>query len=211
MPPKDKILLVEGRDDREVIYQFCNHHKIDNKSLFSVEAKDGVDSLIDDLSQRVRTGSNVKVLAAVIDADDDINVRWAQVRNAVGDYGYSFPDTPDKAGTILDSSDALRPRLGIWLMPDNQVAGMLEDFLLRLTSEEDSLISLAENVVKSIPESERLFGDTKFSKAIIHSWLAWQEEPGTSLGISITKRYLDPTRNPAPEFKKWLEKLFIED
>ena len=211
MPPKDKVLLVEGRDDREVIFQFCNHHGIDNRSLFDVKDKDGVDSLIDDLSVRVRTGRNVKVLAAVIDADDDINVRWAQVRNAVGDYGYSFPDTPAKEGTILNSSDTARPRLGIWLMPDNQVSGMLEDFLLRLTSEEDPLILRAENVVKSIPESERLFGETKRSKAIIHSWLAWQEDPGTSLGIAITRRYLDPTRNPAPEFKKWLEDLFHED
>ena len=211
MPPKDKVLLVEGRDDREVIFQFCNHHNIDNRSLFDVIDKKGVDRLIDDLGQRVRTGSNVKVLAAVIDADDDLSARWSQVRNVIGDYGYNFPDIPAKAGTILDSSDVFRPRLGIWLMPDNQVSGMLEDFLLRLTSEEDFLISLAENVVNSIPESERLFRDTKFSKAIIHSWLAWQEEPGTSLGISITKRYLDPTRNPAPEFKKWLEKLFVED
>ena len=86
---------------------------------------------------------------------------------------------------------------------------ILEDFLLRLANEEDSLIHRAENVVDNIPETDRLFGDTKRSKAIIHTWLAWQKEPGTSLGLSITKRYLDPTRNPAPEFKKWLEKLFM--
>jgi len=125
MPPKDKVLLVEGRDDREVIFQFCNYHNIDNRSLFDVIDKKGVDRLIDDLGQRVRTGSNVKVLAAVIDADDDLSARWSQVRNVIGDYGYNFPDIPAKAGTILDSSDVFRPRLGIWLMPDNQVAGML--------------------------------------------------------------------------------------
>jgi hypothetical protein len=39
MSPRDRVLLVEGRDDREVIYQFCNHYQIDNKNLFSVEAK----------------------------------------------------------------------------------------------------------------------------------------------------------------------------
>ena len=207
----DKVLLVEGRDDREVIYQFCNHHGIDNQSFFSVEVKEGVDNLIDDLSVRIRTGRNVKVLAAVIDADENISARWEQVINAIDGCGYSFPNTPNKEGTILNSLDTFRPRLGLWLMPDNQVSGMLEDFLLRLTSEKDSLIDRAEQVVDSIPKSERLFGDTKRSKAILHSWLAWQEEPGTSLGISITRRYLDPTRNPAPEFKKWLEDLFLED
>lgn len=67
MSPRDRVLLVEGRDDRKVIYQFCNHYQIDNKNLFSVEAKDGIENLLDDLRIRVRTG--VKVLAAVIDAD----------------------------------------------------------------------------------------------------------------------------------------------
>jgi hypothetical protein len=36
-----RVLLVEGRDDREVIYQFCNRHGIDNRGLFEVEDKVG--------------------------------------------------------------------------------------------------------------------------------------------------------------------------
>lgn len=209
MPPTDRVLLVEGRDDREVIYQFCNHYKIDNINLFSVYAKDGIENILDDLRIRVRT--DVKVLAAVIDADADPNTRWEQVCTALADYGYVLPNRPTKEGTILEAPNSSRPQLGIWLMPDNQVSGMLEDFLLRLANEEDRLISRAENVVDSIPETERLFGNTKRSKAIIHTWLAWQEEPGTPLGLSIKRRYLDPTRNPAPEFKRWLEKLFMSD
>lgn len=204
---KDKVLLVEGRDDREVIYQFCNYYDIDNRSLFSVEPKDGIKSLIADLRLRVRTG--VKVLAAVIDADVDLNTRWKEIRDSVAEEGYRFPSNPAKGGTILEAPNASRPKLGIWLMPDNQVAGILEDFLLCLAQEDNTLISRATNVVNSIPETERLFSDTKRSKAVIHTWLAWQEEPGTSLGLSITRRYLDPTQNPAPEFKEWLEELFV--
>ena len=184
MSRKDKILLVEGYDDREVIYQFCNHHDIDNRELFSVEPKNGVERLIDDLRLRVRTEVTT-VLAAVIDADADLNARWEQIRTAVAGSGYILPNAPIKGGTIIDAPKLNRPKLGIWLMPDNQVSGMLEDFLLRLANEQDSLIHRSENVVDSIPETERLFGDTKRSKAIIHTWLAWQEEPGTSLGLSI--------------------------
>lgn len=209
MCPRDRVLLVEGRDDREVIYQFCNYYKIDNKKLFSVEAKDGIKNLLDDLRIRVRAG--VKVLGAVIDADVDPNARWEQVCAALADYGYVLPTTPTREGTILEAPNPRRPQFGIWLMPDNQVSGILEDFLLRLANEEDPLIYRAEDVVDSIPETERLFGDTKRSKAIIHTWLAWQKEPGTPLGLSIARDYLDPTRNPAPEFKAWLEKLFMPD
>ena len=67
----------------------------------------------------------------------------------------------------------------------------------------------AKQVVESIPASERLFGETKQAKAIIHTWLAWQPEPATPLGLAIIKQYLDPNRNPAPEFKGWLERLFL--
>ena len=153
----------------------------------------------------------LKVLGAVIDADVDPNARWEEVRAALAKSGYVLPTTPTREGTILEAPKPGRPKLGIWLMPDNEALGTLEDFFLRLVNEEDRLISRAEDVVDSIPEEERLFGDTIRSKAIIHTWLAWQEQPGTPLGLSITKRYLDPTRNPAPEFKAWLEKLFVPD
>ena len=39
------VLVVEGADDREVIYQLCNAHGLDNRSLFTVEPADGVDEL----------------------------------------------------------------------------------------------------------------------------------------------------------------------
>lgn len=205
---KDCILLVEGRDDREVIRQFCNYHDIDNRTLFSIDPKDSVDQLLDDLRVRPKQ-TGIKVLAAIIDADTDLLSRWAQICGAVERFGYNLPDKPARDGTILEPPDSNRPRLGLWLMPDNQLSGMLEDFLLQLTDSEDSLIARAKHVVDQIPETDRRFGDTKRSKAIIHTWLAWQEEPGTPLGLSLTRRYLDPARSPAPAFKLWLEKLFM--
>jgi len=205
--PKDRVLLVEGPEDREVIYQFCNYYGIDNRSLFAVEPKQGFNNLLTDLRVRIRTG--VKVLGVVIDADLDLNARWEQIGSAIASHSYDFPSCPAPGGTLLEAPSTIRPKIGIWLMPDNQVSGILEDFLLRLANEDDRLIARAENTVDAIPETERLFGETKQSKAIIHTWLAWQAEPGTPLGLAIARRYLDPTRNPAPEFKVWLESLFM--
>ncbi|MGF1538811.1 MAG: DUF3226 domain-containing protein [Elainellaceae cyanobacterium] len=199
---------MEGRDDEQVIYQFCNYHRIDNESLFSIDAKNSVDQLLDNLKVRPKQ-TGIKVLAAVIDADTDLISRWAQICGAVERFGYALPGKPAKDGTILEPPAANRPRLGLWLMPDNQLSGMLEDFLLQLTDSEDSLITRAEYVVDQIPEIDRRFGTTKRSKAVIHTWLAWQKDPGTPLGLSITRRYLEPTRNPAPAFKAWLEALFL--
>src|SRR5262245_11759588 len=98
MPARpDRILLVEGREDREVIYQYCNHHQINNRDLFTVVAKDGYPSLRDDLSVRPLTG--VDTVGAVVDANTDPAAKWQSVRDALIDCGYNgFPQTPTDGG-----------------------------------------------------------------------------------------------------------------
>ncbi|MEX1363933.1 MAG: DUF3226 domain-containing protein [Nannocystaceae bacterium] len=54
----------------------------------------------------------------------------------------------------------------------------------------------------------RRFVDAHRSKAVVHTWLAWQRDPGTPLGHATTMRYLDPSRTPAPQFRTWLVDLF---
>ncbi|MGD1902644.1 MAG: DUF3226 domain-containing protein [Geitlerinemataceae cyanobacterium] len=207
MPEKSRVLLVEGRDDREVIYQFCNYHQIDNKRLFCVIAVGSVEELIQGLSARIKSSRRPQVLGILVDADTNLENRWAQICSALSD-DYHLPEVPSRVGTILEAPSASRPKIGIWVMPDNQAPGILEDFLLHLTNENDSLARRAKSAVQDIPDRERLFGETKFSKAVIHTWLAWQKEPGTALGQAFTRRYLDPDRNSALEFKAWLETLF---
>jgi hypothetical protein len=208
-PPRYKILLVEGRDDREVVFQFCNHHGIDNKTLFTVEAKDGLESLLDDL--RLRPRGSASVIGVIVDADADPKARWHQLARAIQPEGYALPDDPEQLGTILPSPRPNRPRLGIWMMPDNRTTGMLEDFLLQLTRDGDPLVTRAHRAIDEIPANERRFATAHRSKAAVHTWLAWQEEPGTALGQAITKRYLDPTRSPALAFRAWLLGLFAPD
>lgn len=208
MPGKPKhVLLVEGREDREVIYQLCNHHKLDNRRLFDIEAKDGYEQLRDDLSVRPRTG--IDIIGAVVDADTDLLQRWQSLRDALDRNGYPrLPATPDEAGTIIDPGTALLPKAGIWLMPDNRLTGMMEDFLQQLVQEGDSLLSRAHQSVDDIPPPERRFQQVHRSKAVIHTWLAWQEVPGTSLGHALTRHYLDANDALALRFLEWLKNLF---
>lgn len=65
------------------------------------------------------------------------------------------PPDPDPGGTIIEQAD--QPVVGIWLMPDNQLPGMLEDFIAFLVSEDDVLWGQAEHCLRQIPEQERRF------------------------------------------------------
>lgn len=204
---KRPVLLVEGRDDREVVYQLCNHYGIDNRSLFIVEEKRGYEQLRDDLRVRPKTG--VPIIGVVVDGNSDPTARWGSLTDTLRACGYrALPAAPSPGGTILAAPPAGRSRIGIWMMPDNRLAGMLEDFLLTLANEEDPLLARAEAAVAAIPREERRFADSHRAKALIHTWLAWQEIPGTPLGLALTRRYLDPDGPTAARFMDWLRKLF---
>ena len=46
------------------------------------------------------------------------------------------------------------------------------------------------------------------SKAKIHTFLAWQDEPGKPIGQAITARILNPDAEEAKAFIGWLNKLY---
>ena len=94
-------------------------------------------------------------------------------------------------------------------MPDNQLPGILEDFLQFLVPEGDPLFAHVGHSLDSIPLGQRRFDDLKRPKAQIHTWLAWQEEPGKPLGQAISARYLDPHLPMADVFVQWLQRTFF--
>jgi hypothetical protein len=207
-------LLVEGRGDREVVYQFCNRHAIPNRTLFEVECMDeygtsGIDALVDGLRVRPKSGEYA-VLAAIFDADTEPQARWQRVRAALQSAGYDdAPGAPAVDGIILPARGSL-PRVGLWMMPDNSSPGMLEDFLQSLVAAGDALLPRARQAVDAIPTGERRFKPSYETKAVVHTWLAWQEEPGTPLGLALTRQYLDAEQSAAIRFRDWLLAVFAD-
>ncbi len=67
----------------------------------------------------------------------------------------------------------------------------------------------AESAVDSIPADERRFPAVQTAKAKLHTFLAWQEEPGKPIGQAVTAKYLNPNAPQAAEFIQWLRALFI--
>jgi hypothetical protein len=52
------------------------------------------------------------------------------------------------------------------------------------------------------------FPDKLFIKARIHTWLAWQENPGLPFGTAITARYFGADSQEALKFVNWFNLLF---
>ena len=53
-----------------------------------------------------------------------------------------------------------------------------------------------------------LFKDVHKTKAVIHTWLAWQDEPGPQLHEAVKHRVLDPKKPESRAFVDWFRRLF---
>jgi hypothetical protein len=198
------LLLVEGKDDEHVFYHLLEHYHVPEQ--FKIKDKDGVDNLLGTLDVEIE-GSGLERLGIVIDADTDIQARWQALRNILIQCGYvNVPTGPSPEGLIIEQDG--RPAVGIWIMPDNTLPGMLEHFIGFLVPLGDTLWPRAERCVEQIPEPERRFQPQHQIKAHVHTWLAWQEDPGTPMGQAITKRYLDAEAQHAKRLMGWVRRLF---
>lgn len=211
MPPSNKILLVEGRDDEEVIYQISNHAGI-AKYSFTVERQDGFDKVmtwITDVLPRLIKASEPQehFIGILVDADENAITRWQSITDRLKASGYhNLPSQPQDGGIIL--TQEFLPKLGIWLMPNNQAPGILEDFIASLVPSTDLLWSKAQACVDSIPFELRRFKGSDLPKTHIHTWLAWQENPGTPLGLAIIRKQIDVQSPQLLKLIEWLRRLF---
>ena len=203
-----KILLVEGADDEHVLKHVCGARGV--QKLDEIKPLGSVEQLLESFPVRLKE-SDIEVLGVVVDADTDLSARWQSLRDRLRNAGYqNVPEHPAPKGTILPPPDnAVLPRVGIWIMPDNQTRGILEDFMRFLVPEGSGLFNHVKSSVAAIPEGERRFDKRAEPKAIIHTWLAWQEEPGKPLGTAITARYLDPGVAQVDDLVFWLTQLFF--
>ncbi len=199
-----KVLLVEGDDDCHVVWALCEKHEV--PETFCVYDCGSDDKLLSSLNALIQRPEK-EIIGVVIDVDKpDIESRWQSIRDKLKNYPYVFPDAPEPDGTIIESVED-KPRLGFWLMPNNIDSGMLEDFCRQLAPA--NAIAFAEHCVTEAKEKLLTpFKDVHRSKAVIHTYLAWQGEPGRPLGQSITAKALESETEIAKTFASWLNRLF---
>lgn len=208
----DAYLLVEGKNDQHLVWALCHQHNV--PQTFTVEQSNqekqgngGVDQLLDSIPVRLKS-ARLRVLGIVLDADSDAHSRWQAICGRLTQAGYNdLPTSPAPEGTIIIQPG--KPKVGVWIMPDNQLPGMVESFAAQLIREDDPLAEKARVILDEI-ENENLgrYLAAHRPKAFIHTWLAWQETPGQPMGQAITAKVLQHDRLLAQRFINWLLMLF---
>lgn len=208
---KEFQLLVEGKNDQHVIWNLAQ--KLSLKETFEVIDKNSYNQIISSLPTMLKSTNTLKRLGVIVDADENLEGHWTSIRNILMASGYysSIPTDLPKEGLICKPDDEEQLIFGLWIMPDNNLNGMLEDFICYMIPEpeNDALLAKTDKVLKDI-ESEKInnYKDVHHSKARIHTWLAWQDEPGTAMGTAITKQILSTDGILCNNFVLWLKNLF---
>lgn len=207
-------LIVEGPDDRETVLQLCNEHGFNprERPAFEIEVASGVDAVPRAFRAAVR--GSYRAVAAIVDADSPAQAssaadRWRSWRAQLAPLGYPAPADLPMNGLVLDPGD--RPRVGVWIMPDNQRDGAMEDWLLNLVPPGDPLMPAAraavETIAAEVPAGAR-FADKDRQKAALHTFLACKPITPTPSGLAFTRRYLDAHHPDALRLLAWLRAVF---
>lgn len=201
-------LLVEGRDDLASIAGLMARHgydwdKASTTRPYIVDCK-GVDNVLEELEIALESPAYTR-LGVVLDADLDLDRRWDGLRGRC--HGFDLPPSPPAEGFVGQGGQPSK-RLGLWLMPDNRGAGTLEDLLVTLIPADDPCWALAARCAEEARQQGCADSPTPL-KHPLHTWLAWQREPGQPFGTALTARVLGHDSPQALAFVAWFQRLFV--
>ncbi len=236
MKRSENLIIVEGDDDIHVLIRCIEHFQYELNPERHPEERFASRSKLERCSKRTlveyatgnqksssaqsmgkeaalkRLRNEVKAqsrrgVAIIVDADQNLDGTWSSIRDAAG-LAASVP-LPNE-GYVGIASDAGMV-LGCWVMPDNFAEGNIEDFLLQIVEpDQTNGLSHAKNVVANLPAGVGRFKPEAKVKSELHTWLAWQEEPGPRPSVAITRELLSLRAPSASRFLGWLDRWLRE-
>ncbi|MBL7816480.1 MAG: hypothetical protein JNL70_15785 [Saprospiraceae bacterium] len=155
-------------------------------------------------------------IGLVVDADSETANpaidTWRSIRNILQQNGYqNLPAEPNPSGTIIAETD--KALIGVWIMPNNDSEGYLEHFFEGLINPNDEFLEEARRITEGFVSDERnRFSPTHQQKAKIRTWLAWQDDPESPMGLALRDYprlgYMSLDTPLVESFYDWLQLCF---
>ena len=214
--PHENLLLVEGQDDKRVIPELMERNGITwelgpKQYCVEIVAAGGLSQLLEPSFLGVsRKRAGLRRLGLLVDSDTNTEATWLRVSQALSKAGIATNtqalDTPMSKGLVTTGV----PRWGVWMMPDNLSTGMLETFLGHLVKpEQNELWEHSKAACDSARDKGAPFRyPTHLDKARIHTFLAWQREPGRQLHQALKHNLLSADCSYAQPFVDWFCQLY---
>jgi hypothetical protein len=205
-------LYVEGKTDLHITLQLLMQftHGSENNPPLHINEKSGKDNILSKpkFIQTVLDTETTRAVGFVLDADDDAEDRWKSIRSQLVAIDASVAVDLPATGLIHLLPDD--KRVGVWIMPDNRSNGAIETLCAKLIPAEQSQVwDYTETAITTAKKRGATWRNPEDrDKARIHSYLAWQSEPGTPPGLAIKTRLLDAHAAAAKPYIDWALELF---
>jgi len=222
---KSNLLLVEGYNDKSLLERICKKYNINAKVKVGTpvefippesggfNSKRGViDSLDLFLPMLEDEDSSINKLAMVLDADIEgennggFKSTIEQIKEKTGNYSYSKRHVYVNGGVEIPHSDSQMNSLKIWVMPNNKSDGTVENWIKdKIINSEQDLFSHACDAVSKLENKK--FSANSTVKAEIATWLAWQSQPGRTVGYAFRdgNELIDINNQEFIDFVNWLK------
>ena len=202
-----RLFILEGRTDKITVCSVLEKLNILNVERdVKFEECNGIENLLRDFPVFIKE-SDMKSIGIIVDANSSLESRWQSIRNKLirSDLEIELPETPCHHGTIQEFGNQI---IGIWVMPDNQRCGVLEDFVAELISEDD-IWELACDFVEKAKDIEKAKDkgiQISESKSRIYAWLAIVV-PEMRMGTAFKANKLKLDTTNYKNFENWIKNL----
>jgi hypothetical protein len=201
-----QLLLVEGKDECNFFKELLKHEGIEGVQWVDIGGKDKF-PIEFPLLVNMEGFKNVLTIGLVRDAEaNKAESAFQSLCSTLRDYNLPVPST------INSLNPGPPKKVGIFIMPDNQGAGMLETLCLKTLEGQDIEKCLDDylSCVSTImaPSEKKQFNEPK---AKVQAYLAARVPIVNSLGLGAKKGYWDFSHPCFEEIKQFLHSLFDAD
>ncbi len=158
-----QVLLVEGQNDKHVVWQICR--RCPELPDFLIQDRDNIEQLLDSIGAELNA-PGLRTLGILVDTDTDQTARWDAIRYRLAAEGITLPGAPQTLGARVDTTS--KPRVGVWLMPNNATPGELEDFVAQMIPPSDPVWLRSQQYIDLIPLADRKFPQNKITRYSQH-------------------------------------------
>lgn len=207
---KPKVLLVEGTSEQRSIPYIMEANGVtwpNDPRPVELQDMEGRENITRSVIQAQLNAPQLQRLGVIIDADQDAEQAWRSLQSHCAPLILDLPEAAPPEGFIGRSRDR-GLHFGLWIMPNNQRAGMLEDLLLAAFKPEKQ--PLRDHTEAFVDEGKALgasYNPLHRSKAMINAWIAL-EEPGEPLWREPVLNTFDLQSPSLTLFVAWFRRLF---
>jgi hypothetical protein len=178
------LLTCEGRDDEQFLIRMLDHLQIRDVVVKRYDGKPQLPRFLLGLRDSTEF-ETVHALGIFRDADASPRSAFQSVRDRLQQLELPRPRRAGELNAGVSRIDGIVRTVGVFIMPDNQSPGALEDLCLRAIDGDAGLVC-AQTFLECVQSQANVVcRDQDKSKAQLNAWLASRRDPTLRLGQAI--------------------------